>query len=215
MSIRAGRVLSLLEILAFGSASAPALAAAVGCDARTARGLLRRLAAERWVQPADAHAWEPTLRLGALGGHLLERSPLVRAGGPALLALDDATGARCELVIPSYRATMTILRAEAGELLALRTLRPAHATAAGRVLLAHRPAWRASVLEALPDGGAGVVVDTASVAFPVVAGDDVPAALAVNRLEAAPAARRTAAAIGAALARHGGAAVLAQSGAAP
>jgi hypothetical protein len=208
LGLRVGRGLALLELLAFGPQTAPASAATLGFDPRTARRLLRSLAADRWVQPAGDRAWEPTLRLAALAAQLLERSPLVRAAGPMLLDLAGCTGAAVELGVPSYGSVLTVLRAEGGELLPLRRLEPAAGCAPGRVLLAHRPAWRASVLGG--DGGgegggelarrlqaiahAGTDAADGRLAVPVSAGGDTPAALSAEAGPAALAPLRSAAA---------------------
>jgi DNA-binding IclR family transcriptional regulator len=210
LGLRVSRGLALLELLAFGPQTAPASAAALGFDARTARRLLRGLAADRWVQPAGDRRWEPTLRLAAVAAQLLERSPLVRAAGPVLRGLGLRAGGPVELSVPSYGSVMTVLRADRGELLPLRRLAPAAGCAPGRVLLAHRPQWRASVL---PDLGAelarrleqvahdGADAGDGRLAVPVAVGGETLAALSSEAgPDALPALRSGAAAIAAALA---------------
>jgi DNA-binding IclR family transcriptional regulator len=194
LGLRVGRGLALLELLAFGPRTAPASAAALGFDPRTARRMLRNLAADSWVRPAGDRAWEPTLRLAALAAQLLERSPLVRAAGPVLLELGARTGVAVELGVPSYGSVLTVLRAEGGALLPLRRLEPAAGCAAGRVLLAHRPAWRASVLGGAAGGAPGDSSGDGRVAVPVTVDGDTPAALAAEAGPAALAPLRAAAA---------------------
>jgi DNA-binding IclR family transcriptional regulator len=219
LALRVSRGLALLELLAFEPRTAPASAAALGFDPRTARRLLRSLAADRWVQAAADRRWEPTLRLAALAAQLLERSPLVRAAGPAVRAAAEAAGAPVELAVPSYDCALTVLRAEAAELVPLRRLEPATRCAAGRVLLAHRPQWRASVAgsadPALADrlerirrdgvdaGDAGDAGDTTpTLAVPVSVAGDVIAALACEPAAAHVAAPLDAVAVAAPAAAH-------------
>ena len=65
------------------------------------------------------------------------------------------------LVVPCYRSTLRLARAQDARVAtAMRDLSPAHATAAGKVLLAYRPQWRDAVLSApLRAVANGTIVD--------------------------------------------------------
>jgi DNA-binding IclR family transcriptional regulator len=60
-------------------------------------------------------------------------------------ALHDRTGCVAQVMVPSYRSVLCL--ASRGGDPHPRKLIPAHATAGGKVLLAHRHPWRESVLE--------------------------------------------------------------------
>ena len=203
-----------LELLALRALSAPELAASLQIDERTARRMLRRLAVEGYVdQTGDARRrFRSSLRLAALGRQLVDHDPLLRLCAPSVTALARVTGATAHVWIPSYHDVVCVLHAgptvvaeEPGPM--LRELLPAHASAGGKVLLAHRPRWRASLIAhglarhtartivdardlgaemdrirargyATEDGERGA--DTASVAAAVFARDDAVASLGVS-----------------------------------
>jgi IclR family transcriptional regulator, acetate operon repressor len=203
-----------LERLALRPLSAPELAASLKIDERTARRMLRRLAVEGYVDRSgdDRRRFRSSLRLAALGRQLVEHDPLVRLCAPSVTALARGTGATGHLWIPSYHDVVCVLHAEPamaaeGPEPMLRELLPAHASAGGKVLLAHRPRWRASLVAhglkrhtartivdardlgaemdrirsrgyATDDGERGA--DTASIASPVFAGDEAVASLGVS-----------------------------------
>lgn len=145
------RTLRAIEVLAFGPASAPQVADALRVDARTARRLLNRLANDGWVVRIDGRVrtYTLSLRVVALASQFVERSPLTQAAVAAVAALHERTGGVAHVTVPSYRSVLCLAhcaddcpsRPHTGELI------PAHATAAGKVLLAHRTPWRESVLE--------------------------------------------------------------------
>jgi IclR family acetate operon transcriptional repressor len=142
-----------LERLALRALSAPELAASLQIDERTARRMLRRLAVEGYVdQTGDARRrFRSSLRLAALGRQLVEHNPLLRVCAPSVTALARVTGATAHLWIPSYHDVVCVLHADPtvvaeGPGPMLRELLPAHASAGGKVLLAHRPRWRASLI---------------------------------------------------------------------
>ena len=145
------RTLQAIEVLAFQPSSAPEVADALKVDARTARRLLNRLADDGWVVRIDGRVRRYTLslRLVALATQFVERAPLTRAATSVVSSLHERTGGVAHVTVPSYRSVLCLAhragdhppRPHAGELI------PAHATAAGKVLLAHRAPWRESVLE--------------------------------------------------------------------
>jgi IclR family KDG regulon transcriptional repressor len=145
------RTMQALEVIAFRPSSAPQVAEALRVDARTARRLLNRLTAEGWLVRSEGRVrtYTLSLRLVALASHFLERAPLVRAATAVARELHERTGAVAHVAIPAYRSVLCLAR-HAGDCLARphsRELIAAHAAAAGKVLLAHRPPWRESVLE--------------------------------------------------------------------
>jgi DNA-binding IclR family transcriptional regulator len=145
------RTMEALEVLAFQPCSAPQVASVLRVDARTARRLLNRLADEGWLVRSDGRVrmYTLSLRLVALTAHFLERAPLTKAALATIETLHDETGAVAHLAVPSYRSVLCLVqRADGCESRPhLRELIPAHATAGGKVLLAHRRPWRESVLE--------------------------------------------------------------------
>lgn len=145
------RTMQAMEVLAFQPASAPQVAGALKVHPRTARRLLNRLVADGWVTRSDGHlkTYAPTMRIVALAAHLAERTPLAVAARAPVDRLHEDTGFVAHLAIPSYRSALCLVH-RAGSVDArpqLRELTPAHATAAGKILLAYRPAWCDSVLE--------------------------------------------------------------------
>lgn len=145
------RTLQAMEVLAFGPSSAPQVAGALQVHPRTARALLNRLVHDGWVTKTSGRArtYSPTMRIVALAAQLAERSPLAVAAQPVVGRLHDETGAVAHLMIPSYRSALCLVHRAGGPDARpqLRELVPAHATAGGKVLLAHRDEWRRSVLE--------------------------------------------------------------------
>jgi DNA-binding IclR family transcriptional regulator len=145
------RTMQALEVLAFQPSSAPQVAEVLRVDARTARRLLNRLADEGWLVRSEGRVrtYTLSLRLVALAAHFLERSPLTRAATAAVQDLHARTGGVAHLTIPSYRSVLCLAQEASGphHRPHFRELIPAHATAGGKVLLAHREPWRESVLE--------------------------------------------------------------------
>jgi DNA-binding IclR family transcriptional regulator len=145
------RTLQAIEVLAFQPASAPQVAEALRVDARTARRLLNRLADDGWVVRIDGRVrmYTLSLRLVALASQFVERAPLTHVAASVVRSLHERTGGVAYVTVPSYRSVLCLAhragegrsRPHTGELI------PAHATAAGKVLLAHRGPWRESVLE--------------------------------------------------------------------
>jgi IclR family transcriptional regulator, acetate operon repressor len=148
----ASRAMCALELLAFGPATASVVADALQVHPRTARRLLARLVEDGWLtcQARPRPTYAPTLRVLALAGQQAARTPLLCAARQPVTELAASTEETVHLAIPSYRSTLRLLRARPREDAAedLRDLAPAHATAAGKLLLAHRAAWRESVLRA-------------------------------------------------------------------
>jgi len=149
-ALYAARAMQALEVLAFQPLSAPQVAAALQVHPRTARRLLSRLRDEGYLTRSEdaRRLYAPTMRLVALAGQILQRAQLAVRAVPIVAALHEETGAVAHLVVPSYRSVLCVVHgngagpAEPG----LRELAPAHCAATGKALLAHRDAWRESVL---------------------------------------------------------------------
>ena len=93
--------------------------------------------------------YTPTLRVVAIAGQIVERSPLARQAMPYVARLHERTGAAAHLSVPSYRCAMCLVHyADGGGPVHphLRELVPAHCTASGKALLAWRTRWRDTVL---------------------------------------------------------------------
>jgi DNA-binding IclR family transcriptional regulator len=149
----ASRTLRALELLTFNDLSCPQVAAVLQIHPRTARRLLLRLAADGYIeQTCDSRRrYRATLRLVALGCQVIAHAELPRTAAPHVAELHASTGAVAHLVIPSYRGAACVVHSDDPSPRQppepmLRELLPAHATAAGKVLLAFRPPWRDSVL---------------------------------------------------------------------
>jgi DNA-binding IclR family transcriptional regulator len=147
------RTMRALELLATSPLTAPQLAGALGAHPRTARRVLARLTAEGYLtRSGDARrSYHSTMRLVALAARVLDAYPVARRGRPYVALLHERTGVVCHLVVPSYESVVCVCHAATGvqdEPPHLRELVPAHCTAGGKVLLAHRNAWRASLVAA-------------------------------------------------------------------
>jgi DNA-binding IclR family transcriptional regulator len=141
----------VLELLAFSPLSAPQLAAALHAQPRTVRRVVNRLVDEGYLTFRDERRriYEPTMRLVALAGQVVENSTLVRIARPYVALLHERTGVSAHLVVPSYHAVLCLVHAASGTDAPrphLRELVPAHCTAGGKALLAWRDRWRESVL---------------------------------------------------------------------
>jgi DNA-binding IclR family transcriptional regulator len=210
------RTLQALELLTFDDLSCPQVATALQIHPRTARRLLVRLAADGYIEQTfdSRRRYRATLRLAALGCQVIAHAELPRIAAPHVAELHATTCAVAHLMIPSYRGVACVVHCD--DTFArrpdpmLRELLPAHATAAGKVLLAFRQPWRDSVL-ARPlrryTGGTitsardieraaaeirerGYAVDegeyrseTLGIAAPIFVRGDVPAALALSSLQ--------------------------------
>ena len=145
-----GRTLQAIELLSFQPASAPQLAGALRIHPRTARRLLNRLVADGWLtrSPGRQRTYAPTMRIVALAAQLAEGATLSQLATPMVDRLHAETGAAAHLAVPCYRSVLCLVHRGGGRDLppGLRELMPCHATAAGKALLAHRDAWRASML---------------------------------------------------------------------
>jgi DNA-binding IclR family transcriptional regulator len=141
-----------IELLAFQPATATQIAEALGVHPGTSRRLLNRLVADGWLSTSGGHrkVYAPTLRIVALAANLAERDPLGMLARPIVTRLHEGTGLAAHLSRPSYRSALCLVHRAGGPDARpqLRELVPAHAAAAGKVLLAHRDPWRASVLSA-------------------------------------------------------------------
>lgn len=147
------RTLRLLELLALAPLSAPRAAATLGIHPRTARRVMEALVAEDYLtREGDMRRiYSPTLRLVALAALTLDRYPVARRGRAYVQLLHERTKASAHLVVPAYDKVVCVCHAAGAmpdEQPHLRELVPAHATAGGLVLLAHRDAWRKSLYAA-------------------------------------------------------------------
>ena len=135
------RTLALVELLAFSELTAPQAAVALGIHPRTARRRLRLLAETGWAaaRPGTVRSYRAGPRQLAGSWQLLVNHPLVRQATPVLTRL-GRDGLVAELAVPSYDVVLALSPAPAGGWHA-RAL-PPHATAAGKLLLAHGDAWR-------------------------------------------------------------------------
>jgi DNA-binding IclR family transcriptional regulator len=148
-SYYAMRTLRILEILAFASCTATQVAEIINVHPRTARRLLGQFVTEDWA------IYDPTTKRYTLNAHLasvgvqsVAHSSLVQRGLPVLSALAGELRTRADLFVPSYGQVASIAHADArGEpAICVGHLMPNHCSAAGRVLLAFREAWRDRVL---------------------------------------------------------------------
>jgi DNA-binding IclR family transcriptional regulator len=124
------------------------LAAGLQIHPRTARRLLHKLVQEQYAtstprryRHGPVYALSP--RLIGLAAQAIHCLPLTIAADRPLADLHEQLGRPVFIATPSYRHVVVVHNRGAPprrwELL------PAHASAAGKVLLAHRPSWRAAV----------------------------------------------------------------------
>lgn len=148
------RTLRTLEILAFAPATVTEVADSLGIHIRTARRLVNKLVDEQHAigvprRGSNGARYSLTPKLLALAAEAAARSPLLERAAPLLDSLERQHHATAMLALPSYRNVLMLTHHEAGPL--GWQLEPAHATAAGKALLAHRPNWlqaiRAAPLE--------------------------------------------------------------------
>jgi DNA-binding IclR family transcriptional regulator len=97
-----------------------------------------------------AHDHQPTVRLLAMAAQLASRLPLVAAGRRAVTEIETQTAMTAYMAVPCYADVLAIAATGAGAVRPWATL-PANADAAGRVLLAHRDAWRRSLASVEPE----------------------------------------------------------------
>lgn len=147
------RTLRILELLALTPLSAPQVSATLDIHARTARRVMEALANEDYLtrEGDTRRIYSPTLRLVALAALTLDRYPVARRGRAYVQLLHERTRASAHLVVPAYDKVVCVCHAAgvlADEHPHLREMVPAHATAGGLVLLAHRDSWRKSLYEA-------------------------------------------------------------------
>jgi DNA-binding IclR family transcriptional regulator len=121
---------------------------------RTARRLLVRLAADGYIEQTHdlRRRYRATLRLAALSARLITHHDLPHIATRHVTDLCARTGATAHLCIPSYRHVACVVHCEHPYAPdrpvepVLREVLPAHTTAPGRVLLAHRQPWRDNIL---------------------------------------------------------------------
>lgn len=145
------RTMQVLELLAFQPLSAPQVAASLQIHPRTARRLLVRLHAEGYLTRGDdaRRLYMPSMRVVALAGQIVARSPLTVRALPAVARLHQETGADAHLAVPSYLSALCVVHADhvCGARAHARELVPAHCTASGKALMGWRQGWRDSVLD--------------------------------------------------------------------
>jgi DNA-binding IclR family transcriptional regulator len=145
------RTLRAMELLAVRPRSAPKLADELGVHTRTARRLLKRLADQGYVVRDDEEkTYAPTMKIVALAGQVLERAALTQIGLPFVTALREEVGETAHLTVSSYLSALCIAHGDEDEAATRphpRELVPAHATAAGKALMAHRPVWGDAILD--------------------------------------------------------------------
>jgi IclR family acetate operon transcriptional repressor len=145
------RTLRAIEVLAFNASTASELADALLVHPRAARRLLSQLQRDGWLSytkgPGE-RVYAPTLRFVALAAQIGARAPLVTVAEPALQQLYATTGHPAALAIAGYDATICVVRCVASYATQAMVpmVAPVHCTALGKVLLAHRDAWRRTVL---------------------------------------------------------------------
>jgi IclR family transcriptional regulator, acetate operon repressor len=137
--------------LAFRPLSGPELATALQIHQRTARRLLRRLHAEAYATPSPGRRrrYHLTRRLAVLGRQAIAHDDLPRVAAPWVATLAARTAHVATLWIPCYADVVCVLHADPDGPVPeamLGDLEPAHATAPGKTLLAHRSSWRESIL---------------------------------------------------------------------
>jgi DNA-binding IclR family transcriptional regulator len=141
----------ILELLAFSSLSVPQIAEALHAHPRTVRRVLAQLLEDEYVTVTDdgRRMYEPTMRLVALAGQIVDGSSLARRGRPYVALARERTGATAHLLVPSYTSALCLAHCAATDedvRPRLRELVPAHCAAGGKVLLAWRDRWRESLL---------------------------------------------------------------------
>lgn len=147
----AERAVQALEILAQQPGSAPAVARELGVADRTARRILKSLAAKGYVEPHGGcgrarYAYVPTVRILAMAAKLAERLPLVTRGQRVVEAVANAAGWCAYLVVPCYAGVVVVASAGTGSMRPWTTI-AAGADAGGLVLLAYREGWRRSLAQ--------------------------------------------------------------------
>ncbi|MGH2712496.1 MAG: IclR family transcriptional regulator [Thermoleophilaceae bacterium] len=144
------RTLRAMELLAVRPRSAPKLADELGVHTRTARRLLKRLADQGYVVRDDEEkTYAPTMKIVALAGQVVERAELSRIGLPFVRELREEVGETAHLSVSSYLSALCVVHDQGdqnGTRPHLRELVPAHATAAGKALMAHRSTWGDAIL---------------------------------------------------------------------
>jgi len=141
----------ILELLAFGSLSAPQLAQAMHAHPRTVRRVLARLLEDEYVTVTGdcRRLYAPTMRLVALAGQIVDGSALAGRGRPYVALAAQRTGAEAHLLVASYTSVLCLVHCGGPDEEVrprLRELVPAHCVAGGKMLLAWRERWRESVL---------------------------------------------------------------------
>ena len=149
-NVTADRVLGTLESIVLGPATARRVADSIGAHARTAQRIVRTLERAQYVERlrgsgSVADTFHPTVRLLALAAQLAPRLPLVQRGDEVVGRLEVATEFAAYVAVPSY-TDVVIIACSGQRGVRPWALLPALDDAAGRMLLAHRRDWRASVV---------------------------------------------------------------------
>jgi DNA-binding IclR family transcriptional regulator len=149
-NVTADRVLGVLEAIVFGPATSRRVADSIGAHPRTVQRIVRTLERAQYVERlrgrgSVAHTFHPTVRLLAMAAQLAPRLPPVQRGDDVVDRLEAATEFGAYVAVPSY-THVVIIACSGRRGIRPWALLPALDDAAGRMLLAHRREWRASVL---------------------------------------------------------------------
>lgn len=135
------RTMRALEYLAVEPQDEATLAKGLGVHRRTVQRLLAQLMADGWVKQTSAgDEYMVTFKIAGLAGHVLERADVSRVAGDYVVQLRRKTGESAHLSVPGEDTAVhlindlaegVIVRSRFGELVSY------HATAVGKVLLAH------------------------------------------------------------------------------
>jgi DNA-binding IclR family transcriptional regulator len=137
------RTLRAVELLAEKPSSEAELAEALEVHTRTVRRLLERLVEAGYAAPVEGHPvrYVATLKIVAIAGAVLARTDLVQLARPFVTALRDESDESAYLTVPTGAGAMHVLHEDSANVIAARPrlseIVPFHATAVGKVLLAH------------------------------------------------------------------------------
>jgi IclR family acetate operon transcriptional repressor len=144
------RTLRALDLAALGARSTREFAEGLQIHPRTARRMLARLCDEGFLVRTDKRRgrYELTMHLVSLGARAATRAELLNTAGPILerLLLVGGQGVTARLAVPCYDSIVWVMHRGPVTERSARMLAPCHCTAAGKALLAARPAWREDVL---------------------------------------------------------------------
>jgi IclR family transcriptional regulator, KDG regulon repressor len=143
-SDRVAQTLRALELFAGEPASHFELAQRLGVHPRTARRLASRLETEGYLTSVDSgKRYAVTMKLVALAGKIVERTPLVQIALPYVVALRNRTEEASHFCVPRAEGAMHLIQESGHNAVMVRSqvgdLAPYPRTAVGKALLAHMP----------------------------------------------------------------------------